>query len=160
MNTCPSFENWIVSFWGFCTSESYSESWPPRRELGNKLPLQLRGERGKSRHALLEGCTHCCICCMGTYSCYRTRSCHGDQYALLDCLYLQQFKLKVPCASSDSHNGSISLSPPIPVFSCFRLHCGGKQHKQTAVFSWAKGKLVREVKVNNIPCSLQWARDC
>lgn len=156
MYTCSTFENWIVSFWGFCTSESSSESWPPR-ELGNKPPPQLRGEREKSRRAVWEGCTYCCMC---THTSYCTWRCHGVKCALLDRFCLQEFKLKFPCARSDSHYGSISPSPPIPAFPCFRLHCGGKQHKQTAVFSWAEGKLVREVKVNNIPCSLQWARDC
>ncbi len=114
------------------------------------------GWGGRRRRAVWEGCAFCCMC---TYTSYRTRRCHGVKCALLDCVRLQEFRLKFPCASSDSHYGSINPHS-IPAFPCFRLHCGGKQHKQTAVFSWAEGKLVREVKVNNIPCSLQWATDC
>lgn len=89
-----------------------------------------------------------------THTPYRTWRCHGVKCALLDRVCPQEFCFKFPCARSDNHYGSIN-PPSIPAFPCFRLHRGGKQHKQTAVFSWAEGKLVREVKVNNIPCSLQ-----
>lgn len=155
MNTCPTFENWIVSFWGFCTSESSSESWLSRRVLGNTFSPWLRGEGVEAGLcALWEGCTYCCMC---THT-HRTWRCHGIKCTLLEHACPREFRFKSPCARSDSHYGSIN-SHSVPAFPCFQLCCGGNPNRQQCL-AGVEGKLVREVKVNNIPCCLQWAGDC
>ena len=173
MNTCPTFENWIVSFWGFCTSESSRENWPPRRETASKppsLPSQW-GEREEERVWSLGG-LHIIVACVHTHTHTHT---HTHLIAHGGVMVLSALCWTASARRSSSWNSPVPgltafmappprrppASPPplIPEFPCSRLHCGGKQHKQTAVFSWAEGKLAREVKVNNIPCSLQWARD-
>ncbi len=143
--------------------------WKPNREFLRVLHFKefqwvLTSKKGAREHAPLlaegeggtvwEGCT----CCMCTHTSYRTLRCHGVKCTLLDRFCLREFRFKFPRARSDSHYGSINPPPSLHSHVLDSTAEANSTNRQQCL-AGAEGKLVREVKVNNIPCCLQWARD-
>lgn len=129
-----------------------------------ELHWVLTSKKGAGEHALLlaeEGgeqsgrAAH--VACVHTPS-YRTLRCHGVKCTLLDRFCLQEFRFKFPCARSDSHYGSINPPPSLHSHVLDSTVEANSTNRQQCL-AGVEGKLVREVKVNNIPCCLQWARD-
>lgn len=104
--------------------------------------------------ALQEVCRYCWMC---THTSHRTWRCHGVKWAPLELACLREFRFESPCARSDSHYGSISPLQHSHVFTS-SMEANGTNRQQC--LAGAEGKLVNKVKVNNIPCCLQWAGHC
>lgn len=111
------------------------------------------GEGGAGAR-VCEGCIFCCMCT----SC-STWKCHGVKCTLLDCVWLQEFRFELPCASPDSHYSSTNPSPSKHSHVSASAVEANSTNRQQCLAE-VEGKLVREVKVNNIPYCIQQARNC
>lgn len=133
-----------TAFFFFCTSESSSESWPLRRELGN-MRREERVERVHEsvRAAYFVACVH--------------PAAHGSVTVLS-----ARFWTASGCKSSGLNSPvpalTVITAPPTPLHPSIPMEANSTNRQQC--LAEVEGKLVREVKVNNIPYCIQQARNC